>query len=97
MAKAIKSYFAAEAALFDFFGCAERFPIKSMRSCKWRIFEDGGMYFLTCIENNNNKMDFVVVKKDGEPMIFEKKGYSMIIGIDCIKMAFVLDDGNAIN
>ena len=94
MSKAVKTFFDAEKNLFDFFGCSEKYPVRSMRNCKWRTLEERGTYFLTCLENNNMKMDFVIVKKDGAPMVFEKKGYTMIIGIDCIKMAFVLDNEN---
>jgi len=92
VSKPIKVYFAAENGLFAHFGCVEHFPIRGMRDCAWRLLREGDTYFLACVDDNNNKTNFVVIKKNNEPMIFNKRGHTMIICIDCVKMAFILSD-----
>ena len=97
MSKTIKNYFAAENKLYQMFGCDEKYPLRVMPKYSWQLIKEDGMYFLTCQEDTSNKQTFVVVKKDGKPMVFGSEGYSMIIALDCVKMAFVLEDNMKIS
>ena len=39
------------------------------------------------------KVDAVVVKKGGEPMIYKTKDYTMVVAIDCVKIGFIFRNG----
>ena len=97
MSDAVTKYFAAEDALYRAFGCDEKYPLRVAQLCKWQIKRDVSTYFLALMEDTNKATEFVVVQKDGKPLIYNADGYSMIIAIDCVKMAFILDDGKVMD
>lgn len=78
------------------FNCTDDFFIKPLIDKKWTIKDNDGIFFLTYLDDNNNAKDCVIVKKNNEPMIFKKDNYTMIIGIECVKLAFILDNNNSI-
>ncbi|MDE6182260.1 MAG: hypothetical protein K2F59_03550, partial [Eubacteriales bacterium] len=61
----------------------------------WTIKDNDGVFFLTYIEENNTK-DCVIVKKNNEPMIFKTNDYTMVVGIECVKLGFILKNSNKI-
>ena len=42
------------------------------------------------------KVDAVIVKKGGEPMIYKTKDYTMVVAIDCVKIGFVFRNGKKV-
>jgi len=93
----ITSYFAAADALYQKFKCDEKYPLRGELDCNWQLRHDEGTYFLSLMEDTNKKTDFVVVQKDGKPLVFNADKYSMAIAIDCVKMAFILDANKMID
>ncbi len=94
MQKEIQSYLRAKNNILMKFGCKQDYPIKPMINVKWMISGDDGVFFLTYWDENNERKDFAIAKSDGSPMIFETKDYSMVVAIDCIKIAFVFKNIN---
>nr|WP_317359035.1 hypothetical protein [uncultured Tyzzerella sp.] len=76
------------------FNCNDDFFIKPLTENKWTIKDNDGVYFLTYLDNYNKAKECVIVKKNNEPMIYKKDNYTMVIGIECIKVAFILDNKN---
>lgn len=81
--------------LNKYFNCTEDFFIKPLINNQWTIKDKDGIFFLTYLDNNNPK-DCVIVKKNNEPMIFKTNEYTMIIGIECVKLAFILKNCNEV-
>lgn len=89
MRKAVQEYASAKKNLFEYFDCKEDYPVVILSKCQWALKQDEGMYFLTYWVNEDEKFNYAVVKKDGEPLVYKTRDYSMVIAIDCIKTAFV--------
>lgn len=91
----IKNFINSKNALNKYFDCNEDFFINPLLDNKWTLKEDNGIYFLKCFKDDIPK-DYIVVKKNNIPMIFEKNDYTMIVAIDCIKLAFLVKNSNKI-
>lgn len=78
----------------DNFKCGEDFFIKPLIDKKWTIKDADGIFFLTYLDDNKLPKECVIVKKNNEPMIYKKDGYTMVIGIECVKLAFILNNDN---
>ena len=66
----------------DYFGCDGDFFLKPLLDLEWAI--------------KGKKIDAVIVKKGGEPMIYETKDYTMVVAIDCVKIGFIFRNGKHI-
>ncbi len=71
------------------FGCDNDFFFKPMTECEWFVRKDEDFHFLSYWLTPEKKVEAVVVKKSGEPMIYEKNGYTMVVAIDCVKIGFI--------
>ena len=78
------------------FNCNEDFFIKPLIDKKWSIKDNDGIFFLTYLDDNKKPKEYVIVKKNNEPMIYKKDNYTMVIGIECVKLAFILDNNNSL-
>ncbi|MDL2248864.1 hypothetical protein LJB89_04125 [Tyzzerella sp. OttesenSCG-928-J15] len=100
MANIIHDFFNAKANLLRHFKCGDEYFVQSKLGFNWEITEEDGIFFLNYWENINNKSSCVIIKKNDQPQIFKTDDYTMIIAIDCIKIAFifnnVLNSGNII-
>lgn len=90
----VKDFISAENELFKHFKCDESFFVKAMPASKWVIKNEGDFHFLYYWPTEDKRMEAVIVKKDGEPMIYKTDKYTMIIGIDCVKIGFIFHNGN---
>lgn len=75
--------------LVDYFGCDDDFFMKLLLPCEWTVKADGDFYFLSYWQENGKKTEAVIVKKSGEPLIYEGKEYTMVVAIDCVKIGFI--------
>lgn len=90
----VKDYISVQDELFKYFKCDDNFFIKPLTASKWSVKNDGDFYFLYYWPTDEKRMDAVIVKKNGEPMIFKTEKYTMVIGIDCVKIGFIFHNGN---
>lgn len=93
MENIINNFINSKKQVNKFFNCDEDFFIKTLLDSKWQIKDGDGVFFLTYFENNKQN-DCVIVKKNNKPMIFETNDFTMVVGIECIKLAFILKNDN---
>ena len=77
----------------DYFGCEGDFFIKPLLDLEWAVREDEDFTFLCYWTTEGKKVDAVVVKKSGTPMIYKTKDYTMVVAIDCVKIGFIFRNG----
>ena len=63
----------------DYFGCEGDFFVYPLLDFDWTT--------------EGKKIDAVVVKKSGTPMIYKTKDYTMVVAIDCVKIGFIFRNG----
>lgn len=85
--QAVSAYIGAYEKLFSDFKCPGRYFVKPVTDCAWRVSGDEDMHILSYAAQNA-----VVVRQDGQPLVYRASGYAMVIAIDCVKIAFLLDE-----
>lgn len=73
----------------QYFGCEGDFFIKPLLTLEWAIRQDEDFSFLCYWTEEGKRVDAVVVKKGGAPMIYKTKDYTMVVAIDCVKIGFI--------
>ncbi len=94
MKKPIQEFIMAKNNVLEFFNCKENYFIKPLMPHTWSIKTEDGVAFLSYWSDGSEEVKVVVAKKDGKPLIFETRDYTMVIGIECIKIAFVFKNMN---
>ena len=94
MKKFIRDYINSKYAIMNKFGCNDDYPLKPLTGKKWAVNGDEGIFFLSIWDDDGEKLDYAVAKKNGEPLIYKNRDYSMIIAIDCVKIAFLFRNDN---
>jgi len=90
MEKTIKNYLCSKEKLLKEFDCDTEYYVKSLEEYNWRVKDTEGMFFLTYWKEGGRLNECVIVKKNNKPLIMRKKDYTMIVIIECIKVAAVL-------
>ena len=72
-----------------YFGCDGDFFLKPLLGLEWAVRQDEDFTFLSYWTEEGKKVDAVVVKKSGSPMIYRTKDYTMVVAIDCVKIGFI--------
>ena len=80
--------------LFKTFDCNENYYIKNVTQYEWRLVENKDHSLLTIWKDGDSAEDYIVIKKQNKILHYMKEEYSMIIAIDCIKVAFILKNVN---
>lgn len=80
--------------LNQYFNCSDDFFIKPLIENKWTIKDNNGTFFLFYFDSNKNQKESVIVKKNSQPIILKTDEHTMIIGIECVKLAFILKNEN---
>lgn len=73
----------------DYFRCDGDFFLNPLLDLEWTIREDEDFSFLCYWTKEGKKVEAVVVKKGGEPIINATKEYTLVVAIDCVKIGFV--------
>lgn len=79
--------------VMDYFGCEGDFFMKPLPELEWAVWQDEDFTFLCYWTEDGKKVDAVVVKKGGAPMIYKTKDYTMVVAIDCVKIGFIFRNG----
>lgn len=88
----INDFVDAKLKLNRFFEIQENYFFKTLINNKWTIKDNDGTFFLTYIEKEESYKDCVISKKDGNPIIIRKDDYTLVVAIECVKLAFVLNN-----
>ncbi len=94
MKKYVPDFIQAKRDLMQFFGCSEDYYIKTATTCNWYIRELEGTYFVGYGKEGEKMTEAVVVRRDGDPYIIEKGEYTMVVCIECVKIALILKNSN---
>lgn len=86
----------ARKRIFQHFGVDGDFFVKPLLGFEWAVKEDEDFAFLSYWTNEGKKVDAVIVKKGGDPMIYKTKEYTMVVAIDCVKIGFIFRNGNKV-
>lgn len=96
MGELVAEYIKTKKLLMDSFECSDDYFIKNAEQCKWTISNSDNWCIVSYWETKENhkeiKNDVVVVKKNGRPQIFKTEKYTMVIAIQCVKIAFIFDN-----
>lgn len=90
MSDLVDKYMGATQSLQKYFNCTNDYFIKPLPDFNWSIYGDEGIFFLTYWNKDNDKVNAVIVKKDNKPLIYKTEDYTMVVALDCIKIAFIL-------
>ncbi len=85
----VHNFISSQKNLMQYFGCDGDFYIKPLINFNWAVKNDDDFSILSYWDNNDKRIDAVVVKKGGQPMVYKKDDFTMVIGIDCVKLAFI--------
>lgn len=96
MREVVDEYVEAKTSLNKYFNCKDNYFIKPLSNSNWCVHGNDGIFFLTYWEEDT-KVNVLVVKKDNKPLIYRAEDYTMIIAIDCVKIAFILKNENENN
>ncbi len=88
----VQGFVQASKRVTDLFGCEGDFFLKPLLDIEWTVRRDDDFYFLCYWLENGKKVEAVIVKKNGEPLIYKTKDYSMVVAIDCVKIGFVFSN-----
>jgi len=83
----------ARKRISSYFGCDGDFFVKPLLDLEWAVKEDEDFAFLSYWTTEGKKVDAVIVKKGGDPMIYKTKEYTMVVAIDCVKIGFIFRNG----
>lgn len=83
----------ARKRLNGYFGCEGDFFVKPLPEYEWAVRLEEDFAFLSYWTEDGKKVDAVIVKKNGEPMIYKTKEYTMVVAIDCVKIGFIFRNG----
>lgn len=90
MENAVRDYVDCKNKLLRMFDCNEEYFIKTLEDYNWRVKNSEGMFFLTYWRQGGRLNECIIVKKNSKPMILRAEGYTMIVAIECVKVALIL-------
>lgn len=90
----LKNYVSSKKQLMEHFKCEDDYFIKPLESLKWAVKNEDDFSFLIYWTKDEKRHSAVIVKKNGEAMIYKSKEYAMVVAIDCVKTAFVFSNSN---
>lgn len=76
------------------FGCDNDFFINPMLDSDWIIQENDETFFLSFIDEKENAKTCVISRQNGVPLIFEREEVTMVVAIECVKIAFIFLNKN---
>lgn len=85
----VLGYMESSKELIEHFGCDNDFFLKPLMGFEWAIRSEDDFHFLSYWGEGSKKTEAVIVRKNGEPMIFRKSDYVMVVAIDCVKIGFI--------
>lgn len=96
MKKVVPEFIKAKQDVLKYFGCEEDYFIRTLGGYYWTIKEDDEMYFINYYRDDEKTKESVIVKKDGEPIIIKQGDYTMILCVECVKVALIFKNDNQI-
>jgi len=93
MRQELSTYVGAKDKLLKLFGCESDLPVRVLTDVTWRIVESEGVSFLHYKhESSSEEHVSVIINREGEPWIVKRSEISLVVGIDCVRFAFILSN-----
>ena len=90
----VEAFVSAASGVKQYFDADVKYVIKPLLDVYWRVWAMEDVQFLTYWSDEIQKTDVLIVKEGSKPLVFEKKDYTMIVGIECIKVALIFKNSN---
>ena len=90
----VENFVNAISNVMQYFDADIKYVVKPLLDVHWRIWVMEDVQFLTYWSDDVQKTDVLIVKEGAGPLVFEKKDYTMIVGIECIKVALIFKNSN---
>lgn len=90
----VNDFMKAKKALLWHFNCRDDYYVKTLPDARWRTKEEDEMFFLSYLDDKKNTNHAVIVKKDGKPLIYIAAEFTLVVAIDCVKIAFIFNNKN---
>lgn len=87
----VMDYIKSRKNILEYFQCKGDFFIKPLTDNDWQVKMIDDFYILSYWNSQGVKIDAVIVKKSGQPMIYRAGSHTMVVAIDCVKIGFVFD------
>ncbi len=94
MKKVVQEYLRTKNNLVQYFDITGDYFLKPVVNYNWRIKLNEDVYFLAYWLDDAPVSECVIVNKGGKPFIVEKQDYTMVVGIECVKIGFILKNSN---
>ncbi len=91
MQKKIEQFCNLNKKIHDELNIADGIYLSAKLDKKWRIIDFSELKMVE-FENNNTFEKCVIVNNDKEPLIIRKEKYTIVVAIDCVKVAFIFDN-----
>ncbi|MCL2873988.1 MAG: hypothetical protein FWE29_03555 [Defluviitaleaceae bacterium] len=92
--KSVENFVKAASSVKQYFDANIKYVLKPMLDVYWRTWSMDDVQFLTYWSDDVQKTDVLIVKEDSKQLMFEKEDYTMIVGIECIKVALIFKNSN---
>lgn len=90
----VQEYIESRKKVSEFFKCEGDFFIRPLMDYNWSVKQGQDFSILSYWKEEVPKADSIIVKRSGEEMIFEAGNYTMVVGIDCVKIGFIFKNDN---
>lgn len=88
----VHNYILTRNNVMEYFHCKGDFFLKPLIHLHWTISDREDFFMLSYWNTNGKKTDAVIVKKNGKPMVFTSGNFTMVVGIDCVKIGFIFNN-----
>jgi len=90
----VEPYIKAYRNLLWYFNCRGDYPLRPLPGVKWLIRREEDAFFLCVVSSENpaRRETYVIASAEGEPLLYEAADSTLIVAIDCVKTAFILDN-----
>ena len=86
----VQTYIRSRNDLFRFFKCEDDYPPRMLTDFQWTVIHENDVSFFAYWKDGEGRKTAVIARKNGQPILYRTKDYTMVIAIDCIKTAFVV-------
>lgn len=86
----VSNFISMKKSLKSYFKCNDDYFYKIITNYDWQVKESDGIYILKYWKELSKINECVLVKKDNSPLIYEGKEYTLLIGIECIKIGLIV-------
>lgn len=97
MKSIVSSYINSRNEILNRFQCYSDYFIKPIEGYKWTVIESDGIFFLKYWLEGGKVNKCVITKKGSMPYVVRSEDYTMIVCIECVKIAIIAANANEVS